>query len=102
MKKLAVITFIAFAAAASAQVHVRPHVNSNGTLVEGHYRGSPNKTDLDNYSTRGNTNPYTGEEGTKRPSYEQPSYQTPSYPAPRSSTYGTDCGHTASGRYVCR
>lgn len=100
MKKLVVITLAAIALSASAQVYVKPRANKDGTYVEGHYRSRPNKTDLDNYSTRGNVNPYTGEAGTQRPSYEQP-YQAPSYPASR-NTYGTDCGYTASGRYACK
>jgi len=33
---------------------------------QGHYRSSPNSTQRDNYSTYGNTNPYTGQRGTKR------------------------------------
>jgi hypothetical protein len=31
------------------------------------YRTSPNKTKLDNYSTKGNYNPYTGKSGTANP-----------------------------------
>ena len=31
------------------------------------YRSSPNKTKLDNYSTKGNYNPYTGKKGTVNP-----------------------------------
>lgn len=99
LKKLTLIALSMMAMAASAQVYVKPHINKDGTFVEGHYRSRPNKTDLDNYNTRGNVNPYNGEAGSRRPS-DQP-YQAPGYPAPR-NTYGTDCGYTASGRYVCR
>lgn len=31
------------------------------------YRTSPNKTKFDNYSTKGNYNPYTGKKGTASP-----------------------------------
>ena len=31
------------------------------------YRTSPNKTKLDNYSTKGNYNPYTGKKGKTNP-----------------------------------
>jgi hypothetical protein len=67
---------------------------------DGHYRTKPNSTVDDNYSTRGNYNPYTGQAGAQPRSYERP-YQapTPSYSAP---TYGQQCGYTSSGRYVCR
>ena len=38
---------------------------STGTYVMPSYRTSPNKTKLDNWSTKGNYNPYTGKKGTK-------------------------------------
>ena len=38
---------------------------STGTYVQGYYKTSPNHTKLDNYSTKGNYNPYTGKWGTK-------------------------------------
>jgi hypothetical protein len=48
-------------------VHVKGYYKSNGTYVQPHYRSSPNSTTLDNYSTKGNVNPYTGKEGTVNP-----------------------------------
>lgn len=99
------IVFIAFAAmfagTSSAQVYVNPYIDKNGEAHPGHFRTKPNSTDLDNYSTKGNINPYTGQEGTKTPRYEQPAYTPPPvYQAPK--TYGSDCGYTSTGRYVCR
>lgn len=41
------------------------HTTKTGTYVQGHYSTNPNGTRNDNFSTRGNTNPYTGEAGTK-------------------------------------
>lgn len=46
---------------------VKGHVTKDGTYVAPHVRTSPNSTKLDNYSTKGNVNPYTGKEGTKDP-----------------------------------
>lgn len=46
--------------------YVRPHYNSNGSYTEGHYRTNPNSTSSDNYGTRGNYNPYSGEFGRKK------------------------------------
>lgn len=37
----------------------------NGTYVEPSYHTKPNNTNTDNWSTRGNTNPLTGNEGTR-------------------------------------
>ena len=48
-----------------ADVYVQGYTKSDGTYVQGHYRSSPNGTTSDNYSTKGNINPYTGEYGTK-------------------------------------
>lgn len=63
---IAFVVSAVFISSAFAQVYVQPHQRSDGTHVEGHYRSSPNHTDRDNYSTRGNINPYTGKEGTRR------------------------------------
>lgn len=49
-----------------ADVYVRGYTRSNGTYVAPHYRSDPNRTKNDNFSTKGNINPYTGKPGTKR------------------------------------
>lgn len=73
------LAFIALLMAFSTMakdVYVKPHVRKDGTYVEGHYRSSPNSSRYDNYSTQGNYNPHTGQQGTVNP------YQTtPSYPS---------------------
>jgi hypothetical protein len=40
---------------------------SDGTRVDPYHATDPNETKLDNYSTKGNINPYTGKVGTKDP-----------------------------------
>jgi hypothetical protein len=45
---------------------VSPHTTQSGTYVAPHYQTNPNKTQMDNYVTRGNLNPYTGQYGTTR------------------------------------
>lgn len=52
---------------AHADEYVNGYTRSNGTYVEPHYRSSPNNTAYDNWSTKGNVNPYTGQEGTRNP-----------------------------------
>lgn len=47
--------------------YVSGHSRSDGSYVSGHYRSNPNNTQLDNWTTRGNTNPYTGSSGTRAP-----------------------------------
>lgn len=46
--------------------YVHGYVRQDGTVVGGYYRTQANDTVLDNYSTYGNYNPYTGRYGTKR------------------------------------
>ncbi len=46
--------------------YVNPHVTKQGNFVPGHYRTNPNNTQFDNFGTKGNYNPYTGQFG-KRP-----------------------------------
>lgn len=41
----------------------RGYTRTNGTYVQGHYKTYPNSTNHDNFSTRGNTNIYTGSIG---------------------------------------
>lgn len=55
----------------SAQVRVKGYVRKDGTYVAPHYRSAPNSSKSDNYSTKGNYNPYTGKKGTADP---YPSY----------------------------
>lgn len=38
---------------------------SSGTYINSYYKTSPNKYKFDNYSSKGNYNPYTGKMGTK-------------------------------------
>lgn len=84
-------------------VRVSGYVKKDGTYVAPHYRSAPNRSTLDNYSTRGNYNPYTGQAGKKDPyalppprggsgsgsgyvpsaqasTYAQPVYRSPSAP----------------------
>lgn len=48
-------------------VYVGGYYRKDGTYVQPHHRTAPNNSTLDNYSTKGNTNPYTGEKGTVDP-----------------------------------
>jgi|SRR6185437_6773815 hypothetical protein len=77
---------LAFPLAAMSQTRVGGYVTKNGTYVAPHYRSSPNSTKLDNYSTRGNVNPYTGQAGTNDP-YATPTYKPYVAPAPRANPY---------------
>lgn len=64
---LGLLVFTAILGAASltadAAVRVRGYFRDNGTYVQPSYRSNSNSTRLDNWSTRGNYNPYTGKAG---------------------------------------
>jgi hypothetical protein len=60
---------------------VSGYTRSNGTYVSSHIRTMPNSTNWDNYSTRGNSNPFTGSTGYRARDYSSGAYN-----------YGT--GHT--------
>lgn len=78
------LALCAVAGTAHAQTYVRGYTKSDGTYVAPHYRSSPDSTRLNNYSTRGNVNPYTGEIGTRNPysSSSSPTYSNPYSPTP--------------------
>lgn len=51
---------------AKGTVKVKGYVKkSSGKYVTPHFKTSPDKTKLNNWSTKGNVNPYTGKKGTK-------------------------------------
>jgi hypothetical protein len=66
---------VAAASAASAQGFgsnsrshsVSGYTTNSGTYVPPSHATNPNNTQTDNYSTRGNVNPYTGAVGTRTP-----------------------------------
>jgi hypothetical protein len=45
------------------------YTGSTGTYVPPSHATNPNNTQTDNYTTRGNVNPYTGAVGTRTPRY---------------------------------
>jgi len=65
MKKLFILSILLISNQAMAQQYVNGHYNQNtGSYTQGYYRSTPNYTSTDNYSTQGNTNPYTGSQGS--------------------------------------
>ncbi len=62
---VAILAFTLFGFSGSCQTSVSGYMKKNGTYVAPHYRSNPNHTKLDNFSTKPNLNPYTGEIGTK-------------------------------------
>lgn len=61
------VLFLAVPSFAARSVRVKGGYTKNGTYRQPHHRTAPNKTKMDNYGTKGNTNPYTGKKGTVDP-----------------------------------
>ncbi|MDQ7251018.1 hypothetical protein [Dongia sedimenti] len=65
---LALFALLMMVATATAQdVYVDGYYRSNGTYVQPHYRSAPDGDSSNNWTTRGNVNPYTGAVGTRNP-----------------------------------
>jgi hypothetical protein len=65
---LSLFLVVGLANLAEAAVRVRSYYKpSTGRYVAPSYRTSPNKTKIDNYSAKGNYNPYTGKKGYSNP-----------------------------------
>ncbi|MBP1680053.1 MAG: hypothetical protein H6Q35_392 [Proteobacteria bacterium] len=50
-----------------SDVSVQSYTRKDGTDVTSYKRTKANETEINNFSTKGNVNPYTGEVGTKIP-----------------------------------
>jgi hypothetical protein len=84
MKKLITVVFLIIPALSFADTSVSGYVRRDGTYVQPHSRSNANSIRFDNYSSQGNTNPYTGQSGHNRSEITSPSiYSQPSYQQPR-------------------
>jgi hypothetical protein len=61
------LALLASANIASADEYVNGYTRRDGTYVQPYEKTSPNNSMYDNYSTKGNTNPYNGEKGYVNP-----------------------------------
>jgi len=60
-----VLSFTTSSVEASVRVH--SYFRKNGTYVHSYYRSNRDYSRFNNYSTRGNYNPYTGKKGYVNP-----------------------------------
>lgn len=87
MKRIILIAIIISFAAPAIAGYVSGYYRSDGTYVQGHYRSDADSSKLNNYSTQGNYNPYTGKEGTQDPF--KPDTNTYNNNYPQTNIYGT-------------
>lgn len=80
-----------------ADEYVNGYYRQDGTYVQPYVRSSPDNSYNNNWSVRGNTNPYTDQQGTKAPTFND---RTPGY---NTKTYGDpgyiDNGYRTGGPY---
>jgi hypothetical protein len=95
MKKfVTIIALISVAAPALAagSHYTRGYTRRDGTYVTPHYSTNPDSTKLNNWSTKGNYNPYTGKPGTIDP-YQSSQSNPSGSPLNSSGDYGADDGN---------
>jgi hypothetical protein len=83
--RIALAVCISLLAASASAAQVQGYYRKNGTYVAPHYRSAPDGNRFNNYSTQGNVNPYTGQQGYVNP-YSPPA---PVY-TPQPYNYGTN------------
>lgn len=71
MKKVLFVVIAVFLAfdfsLAAGSTRTKGYFKKNGTYVAPHYKTKRDYSKFNNYSTKGNINPYTGKKGTKDP-----------------------------------
>lgn len=88
----AALAALATPALAQSSYSTRGYVRSDGTYVQPHRSTAPDSSTYNNWSSKPNVNPYTGQQGTRNPT---PSYGS-TYRAP-TNVYGgskpRSCGY---------
>jgi hypothetical protein len=85
---------LAMTAPAPAQTYVHGYTKKDGTYVAPHYRSNADGNVYNNWSTKGNVNPYTGQAGTKNPYSSSNSTYGYSNPYARQSNQSSNYGYT--------
>lgn len=86
MKTALLVLAVLFSTQAFADKSVRGYVKKDGTYVQPHMKSSPNQFKFDNYSSKGNTNPYTGQKGYERNEFTNP----PEFNDPSSNVFNSN------------
>ena len=78
MKKMIIFLLIALmtsmASIAQSHRYQNGYFRKNGTFVTGHYKACSDRTNHNNFSTRGKRNPYTGIKGSRARDYSPRAY----------------------------
>jgi hypothetical protein len=72
MKTILAALLLAVSVSAVADQNVRGYTRQDGTYVQPYERSNSNTNRYDNYSSQGNSNPYTGQRGSDRNEFSNP------------------------------
>lgn len=78
LRLLLVICALSFSGLVFAD-YTRGYIKKNGTYVQPHHKTHPDQYRYNNYSAKGNINPYTGKSGTQRHEFSNPPKYNKSY-----------------------
>jgi len=75
------LAMVLLAGSSMAGEYVEGYIKQDGTYVAPYFRSTPDSSYNNNYGTQGNVNPYTGHQGTERPTYNDkaPEYNQRTY-----------------------
>lgn len=65
----ALVLMLSAQVAWAQDVYVDGYYRDNGTYVQPHYRSAPDNSYNNNWSVSPNVNPYTGQQGTRAPTW---------------------------------
>lgn len=69
--KTVILLILMVSSVSQADTWVNGYSKRDGSYVQGHFRTSPDSNPYNNYSTKGNVNPYNGHTGTVDPYQQQ-------------------------------
>lgn len=72
MKNLIVSTLLLASSIAAADTSVSGYIRRDGTYVQPHMRSDSDQYRYNNFSSQGNSNRYTGQQGSQRNEYSNP------------------------------
>lgn len=85
---------MAFTQTNPRHVHVSGYTRSNGTYVQPYFRTAPNSTNRDNFSTKGNVNPYTGKPGWIEPDSKYNTFYQTDYTFTPNTSIGSNTNYS--------
>ena len=81
-----------------SSTYVDSYTRNDETFVHGYYKSMPNSTNWDNYSTKGNTNPFTGTTGYRARDYSSGAFNYGAGRTIHTGSHGGQYYYNSNGR----